>query len=61
MDNLLQALVNADRVCNEAHEYFDRTNNMEIQNHNAMLRSIKRLKFPAIILGLFGLTSASLG
>lgn len=52
MDNLLQALINADRVCREAHEYFERANNMEIQNHNAMLRSIKRLKFLAIILGL---------
>lgn len=58
MDNLLQSLKNADRIINEANTYFDSANNMEIQKHNAMIKSLKRLKFWAIVLFL---VLASLG
>lgn len=49
MDNLLQALINADRVCNEAQACFDRANNMALQNQNSMRKSLKWLKFCAIV------------
>ena len=49
MDNLLQALINADRVCKEVQEYFDSANELDRQKQIAWRKSMVIKKFLAIL------------
>lgn len=49
MDNLLQALINADRVCKEVQEYFDSASELDRQKQIAWRKSMVVRKFLAIL------------